>query len=64
MQRPEVQPPALSVELHKLQVEIRNGLTTPAEARMAVWEWNGYPLLRPPRTLHGNLFGNSTHVLS
>jgi hypothetical protein len=46
------------------QVEIWSGLAIPAEARMTVY---GVERLLPtpaPRTLHGGLFGNSTHVLS
>jgi hypothetical protein len=45
MQRPGGQPPAVSEDLVVLQVEIRSGLTAPAETRTAVVEWNGYFLL-------------------
>jgi len=47
-----------------LQVEIRNGLTTPAEAEMAVWSGTAVSYSLALYTQARLAFGNSTHVLS
>ena len=64
MQRPKVQPSAASDELLALQVEIRSGLAKPAEAGLAVVEWNGYLLLAFAVHSSDQAFRDSTHVLS
>ena len=64
MQRPKVQPSAASEKLFVLQVEIRSGLSTGAEAPAEAVEWNGYFLLACAVHSRVQAFRNSTHGLS
>jgi hypothetical protein len=56
--------PGLSDKTQKLQVEIRDGLTTLAEARIAVWSGTAALYSPPVYTQPGLGFESSTHVLS